>query len=133
MPDNGEPDFSAYPRDHVVGLLATPEQAAAAVEDLTRTGDFGEDDVTLLCCDEGRERLDVTGARRGPVGRVLRVLQRIGPEHEYLTRYATALDDGELLIAVRSGQDRKRSAADILAAHGAHDLSFYGFRTVETL
>jgi quercetin dioxygenase-like cupin family protein len=133
MPHTDQPDFSSYPTDHVVGLLETPQQAAAAVDDLTATGRFSEDDITLLCGPEGRARLDTSGARRGPLGRVLRILQHLGPEHEQLTRYATAIDDGALLIAVNSGTPGKDLATRLLTAHGARDLNYYSHHTIEAL
>lgn len=127
------PTSAPTPPNHVVRLLATPQQAAAAVADLIASGRFDEDDITLLCGPEGRARLDTSGTRRGPLGRVLRVLQHLGPEHEQLTRYASAIDDGALLIAVHSGTQHKRLASDILTAQGAHDLNFYGHHTIEAL
>lgn len=133
MANRSRTDFSTYPTDHLVGLIATPEQVPDAVDELARQGGFDEDAVTVLCCEAGRESLDVSGARGGALRRVLRILQRVGVEHQHLGRYADALDAGEVLIAVRSGQSGKLQAARILADHGAHDLHFYARSTVESL
>lgn len=49
MADRSRTDFSAYPTDHVVGLIATPEGVTGAVDELTQPGRFDDDAVTVLC------------------------------------------------------------------------------------
>jgi predicted SnoaL-like aldol condensation-catalyzing enzyme len=122
-------DFISYPTNRVVGTIAKPEDARAALEALLQAGVDGRD-IELLHGEEGLHRLDSTGSEHGFLAQFQRTLIRIaGPvaEFKHLSRHVDDVRAGRFVIMVLAKEREKRNlAADILNAHGAEFVGFYG-------
>ncbi len=123
-----------YPEDHLLGVVDTPAQVDAALEDLT-TGGFLDSEVDALCGRAQAERLAASSGRRGLLDRIVRVAEHLGvrdDEMETKARYEQALREGKTVLAVLAPTDeRKALAAGILKAHGGHFINFFGRSTIE--
>ena len=72
-------DFIAYPTNRVVGTIADPAHARAAIEALLRAG-VDREDIDILHGEGGLHRLDPSGAEHGFLARFQRTLIRLaGP------------------------------------------------------
>lgn len=122
-------DFIPYPTNRVVGTIADAKNAHAAINTLLQAG-FDQQDIDILHGDEDVQRLDPTGEEHGFLAHFQRTLLRVaGPAEEY-THLRHHVDDvraGRFVIMVlaKGGEQRMR-AADILSAHGAEFVGFYG-------
>jgi predicted SnoaL-like aldol condensation-catalyzing enzyme len=121
--------FIPYPTNRVVGTIAEPQDAQAALEALLQAG-FDGRDVDILHGEEGLHRLDPTGSKHGFLAQFQRTLIRIaGPvaEFKHLSRHVEDVRAGRFVIMVLAKEREKRNlAADILNAHGADFVGFYG-------
>jgi uncharacterized protein len=130
-PDNRDrnDDFIPYPTDRVVGTIADPEDARTAIEALLSAG-FAREELDVLHGEGGLDRLDPAGTEHGFLARVQRTLIRTaGPVEEYkhLTRHVEDVRAGRVVVMVLARQPaRRRTAAEILSAHGAEFIGFYG-------
>ncbi len=113
------------PENHVLALLDTPDNAAAAIDELASTG-FGRDEISVLCGPKGAERLDVSGSDHGLRGRAYRIMEWMGDEREVLLRSGEHLAAGGLVVTVPTDEDTKSTAARILADHGGHEIAHFG-------
>jgi hypothetical protein len=113
------------PEDSVVALLDGPDEAEAAIGELTAEG-FERDRIYVLCGPKGAERLDVSGRHHGLRGRIYRLVEWIGDEKELLLRSRDHLAAGGLVMTVPADDSRKGAAARILGRHGAHDMAHFG-------
>jgi len=122
-------DFIPYPFERVVGTIAKPPNARAAVETLLGEG-FRESDIEILRGEEDLHRLDPTGSEHGFLARFQRTLIRtLGPNEEFkhLSRHVEDIRAGRFVIMVLAkARERRYLAADILNAHGAEFVGFYG-------
>jgi uncharacterized protein (TIGR02246 family) len=122
-------DFIAYPTNRVVGTLADAAGATAAITALLRAG-FARDDIEVLHGEEDLHRLDLTGEEHGFLAQFQRtVLRTAAPAEEYrhLKHHADDIRAGRFVIMIRAKERGHRSlAADILNAHGAEFVGFYG-------
>jgi MoaF-like len=129
-------DFIAYPTNRVVGTLADDAHARAAIEHLLKLG-FAQQDIDLLHSEEDLHRTDPNGGE----GRFLSQFQktvvkklvgeyrhlRLGEEFDHLRRYIEDVRAGKSVIMVLAKKrDKRELAADILGAHGAELIEFYG-------
>jgi ketosteroid isomerase-like protein len=121
--------FISYPTDRVVGTIADPKDTRAAIEALLTAG-FTHDDIDVLHGEGGLGRLDPTGAAHGFLARFQRTLIRTaGPAEEYrhLSRHVEDVRAGRFVVMVVTKQAKERGrAAQILSAHGAEFIGFYG-------
>ena len=113
------------PENRVLAHMDTPDDVAAAIEDLGNAG-VPADDVYVLCGPEGAERLDVTGEQHGLRGRTYRIMEWMGDERDVLLRSGDHLAAGGLVVTVPVDEAGKATAARILADHGAHDIAHFG-------
>jgi hypothetical protein len=117
-----------YPTKRVVGTIADPQHAEAAVEALLRAG-FARDDIHVLQGETGVHRLDPGDGEPGLLAQVQRrIVQSVGdfPEHS-LKRHAEDLRAGKLVIMVLASRPQKRvMAGEILNAHGAEFIGYHG-------
>jgi hypothetical protein len=124
-----ERGFIPYPTNRVVGTIADAEHADAVIEALVEAG-FDRQAIDVLHGEEDLNRLDPTGAEHGVLERLQRVLIRTGaPAEEYthLMRHVEDVRAGRFVIMVRARErDSRIIAADILDAHGAEFVGFYG-------
>jgi uncharacterized protein (TIGR02246 family) len=122
-------DFIPYPTNRVVGTVADATNAQAAINGLLRAG-FDEHDIDILHGEAGAQRLDPEGVEHGFLARFQRTLIRTaGPAEEYahLMRHVEDVEAGRFVIMVLAKQREQRTlAADILNAHGADFVGFYG-------
>ena len=129
-------DFLAYPTNRVVGTIADPARARAAIEALLRA-EFAQQDIEILHCEEDLQRLDPTGAERRFLAQFRRTLfrkltgeykhLRLGEEFEHLRHFVDDARAGRCVIMVLAKKrDRREAAADILGAYGAELVEFYG-------
>lgn len=121
--------FLAYPTDRVVGTIGEDGDVRAAIEALLEAG-FTHDDIDVLHGEGGLARLDPTGADHGFLARFHRTLIRAaGPAEEYrhLKRHVEDVREGRFVVMVLAKQPAQREqAAQILSAHGAEFIGFYG-------
>jgi uncharacterized protein (TIGR02246 family) len=129
-------DFIPYPTNRVVGTVANAIDARAAINALLQAG-FAEHDIDILHGEAGAQRLDPEGVEHGFLARFQRTLIRTaGPAEEYthLMRHVEDVDAGRFVIMVLAKQRERRTlAADILNAHGADFVGFYGRWSFEGL
>jgi hypothetical protein len=129
-------DFIAYPTNRVVGTIADPTQARAAIEALLQVG-FARQDIEILHGEEDLHRPDPTGAEHRFLTQFQRTLirklagehkhLRLGEESEHLRHYVEDVRAGRSVIMVLAKQrDKREIAADILGTHGAESVEFYG-------
>jgi hypothetical protein len=129
-------DFIAYPTNRVVGTIADPEHARAAIEALLQAG-FAQQDIDILHCEEDLHRQGAAGAEHRFLAQFQRLLirklageykhLRLGEEFEHLRHYVEDVRAGRCVIMVLAKKrDRREAAADILGTHGAELIEFYG-------
>lgn len=125
-----------YPMNDVVGILDASEQVGPAVAELT-AGGFMESEVQVQCGEARAKALDVKTGRRGLAHIAIRIAERLGVENiemERKERYEQAMREGHYVILVATAtEERKDRAAEILAKHNAHTVSFYARFTIEDI
>jgi hypothetical protein len=122
-----------FPYNTVVGVIDDPEHVVSAVDTLATDG-FTEGNVQVLCGEPGIRRIDAEGKRKGLLGRIFRVVDRMGPEHGHTARHVQALEDGGYVVIVEAhDDDAKLRARDAMAANGGHFINYYSRWTAETL
>ena len=128
-------DYIAYPTNRVVGTIADPTQARAAIEALLRAG-FAQQDIDILHGEEDLHRPDAAGTERTFLAQFQRTLVRklgeyrhlrLGEEFDHLRHFVDDVRAGRNVIMVLAKKrDRREAAADILGTHGAEFIEFYG-------
>ena len=122
-------DFIPYPMNRVVGTVADAAAAHAAIDALLQAG-FAREDIDLLHGDAGAQRLDPEGSEHGFLAQFQRTLIRTAgqnEEYKHLMRHAEDVSAGRFVLMVLARQREQRTvAADILNAHGAEFVGFYG-------
>ena len=122
-------DFISYPTNRVVGTVADAVSARAALEDLLQAG-FAREDVEVLRGDDGEHRLDPSGDAHGWLAQLQRTLIRVAApaeEHRHLMRHLDDVRAGRSVVMVLAKERASReTAVDILNAHGATFIGFYG-------
>ena len=121
--------FIPYPTQRVVGTIADPSEARAAIEALLDAG-FDPKDVDVLHGEKDLHRLDPTGADHGFFAQIQRTLIRAAgqaAEAKHLKHHVDDVRAGRFVImALAKERERRDVAADILNAHGAEFIGFYG-------
>lgn len=124
-----ERSFIPYPTNRVVGTIADAAHADAAVAALVKAG-FERQSIDALSGDEGLSRLDPAGTEHGVLERLQRSLIRTGSpaeEYRYLMHHVEDVRAGRVVImALAPGREARTVAADILNAHDAEFVGFYG-------
>lgn len=122
-------DFIPYPINRVVGTVTDAKAARAAINALLQAG-FDREDIDILHGEAGEHRLDPTGAEHGFLTQFQRTLIRTAgaaEEYKHLMHHVEDVRAGRFVIMVLAKQSEKRTvAADILNAHGAEFVGFYG-------
>ena len=123
-----------YPENRVLGLVENPEQLASTVNALT-SGGFLQSEIEVICGSAAAERLRENTGRTGLAHLAMRIGESIGmpnDETAIKNRYADALKQGKLLVAVLAlSDDRKAEATRILQANGAVGVLFFGKNLIE--
>ena len=81
------------------------------------------------------DELDASTGRTGLTALLIRLAEHIGvtdEEMEMKNRYEQAMRDNKFVVSVAAPTDeRKQRATEMLRAHGAHAMAYYGKRTIE--
>lgn len=119
--------FIAYPTNRVVGTIVDPKHAQAAIEALLQVG-FPQKDIDILHGEEDLHRPDRAAAEHRFLAQFQRTLIRtLSDEYAHLKHYVDDVRAGRNVIMVLAKKrDEREAAADILGAHGAEALEFYG-------
>lgn len=128
-------DFIAYPTNRVVGTISDAAAARRAVEALTAAG-FAPDAIDVLHGEQDLHRLDPSGGGHGVFAHLQRALIRgaAGSEIKHLNYHVDDVRAGKSVVMVLPPDRRSRDmAADILHAHGAEFIGFYGRWAYESL
>ena len=124
-----QPEFIPYPTNRVVGTIADGTSAHAAIDALLKAG-VAREDIDLLHGDDDAQRLDATGEDHGFLAQFQRTLLRTAAsveEHKHLMHHIEDVREGRFVVMVLAKERSKREvAADILNAHGAEFIGFYG-------
>jgi hypothetical protein len=134
----GQADTSAdrtrYPENHVVAVLDTNAQVTKAVAALT-SGGFMDSEIQYGTGVAAADELDASTGRTGLTALLIRLAERIGvadEEMEMKDRYEQAMRDNKFVFSVAAAtEERKQRATEMLRAHGAHTIAYYGKRTIE--
>ena len=128
-------DFIAYPTNRVVGTIADPAHARAAIEALLQHG-FAQKDIEILHAEEDLHRPRPAGTEHRFLAQFQRTLirkigeykhLRLGEEFDHLQHYVEDVQAGRSVIMVLAKKPEKReAAADILGVHGAEAVEFFG-------
>jgi predicted SnoaL-like aldol condensation-catalyzing enzyme len=129
-------DFIPYPTNRVVGTIADAKDARAALDSLLNAG-FQPSEIDILHGEKDLHRLDPTGAEHGFLAQFQRTLIRTaGPAEEFkhLSRHVEDVRAGRFVIMVLAKEREKRDmAADVLNAHDAEFVGFYGRWAFESM
>lgn len=125
---------STYPTDHLLAVVDDPSAADAAVDRLRARG-FATEDVRVLRGPEDVSGLEGLGTGRGPLRRMIRIVQFMTMDQMPDFRlYEAAIAAGRTVVAVHVRDVRAtRLARDVLAAAGGHFMNRYGRLSTEEL
>ena len=122
-------DFIPYPTNRVVGTVADAKHAHAAIDALLQAG-FDRQDLDILHGEDAMQRLDPAGEEHGFLAQFQRTLLRVArpaEEYQHLRHHVEDVRAGRFVIMVLAkDRDQRIRAADILDAHGAEFVGFYG-------
>lgn len=125
-----------YPTNNVIAVLESSDQVIATVEGLTGSG-FLASEFDVRCGGAAAERLEQSPGRRGLLGLVISVAEKLGFSDEEMKqkdRYEEALRSGRYLVRVSAPSDeRKDIASRILNDNGATEVNFFGPLTIEPM
>lgn len=125
-----------YPTNHVLAVFDTQPQLSRGVDALT-AGGFLPAEVSIACGPEAADAVGASSGRGGLAGLANSIADWIGIENKEMEikgRYEQAMRDGRYVVRVAAPTDeRKDRAAEILAAHGAHTVTFHGRFTIEAI
>jgi predicted SnoaL-like aldol condensation-catalyzing enzyme len=129
-------DFILYPTNRVVGTIAVGKNARAALDSLLNAG-FQPSEIDILHGEKDLHRLDPTGTAHGFLAQFQRTLIRTAApaeEFKHLSRHVEDVREGRFVIMVLAKEREKRDiAADVLNAHGAEFVGFYGRWAFESM
>jgi len=114
-----------HPTNEVFGLLDRPQEIEGILRDVERHG-LGHDEVHVIGRNEKGGARALDGAIHPP--------ERLSEEHEFNELYGKRVEAGEFLVGIPlTGAVDKRGALEILHAHGAHNINYFGRWVVEEL
>jgi hypothetical protein len=124
-PRQNEQRFYRYPMNRIVAVMDDKPRLDAALADLDRAGvDLAS--VNVLSGEQGAALLDVTGARHGVRGRLLRLVQRGASEADLLQAHLKALQAGGNVVYVPvKGPDERQQVLRALRKAGGHHLTHF--------
>jgi hypothetical protein len=126
-------DFIPYPTNRVAGTIGDAENAEKAVAALVAAG-IDRDAIDVLHGEKDLRRLDPTGAEHGLFAQLQRTLIRAGSEFKHLNHHVDDVRAGRFVVMVLARERRVRDVvADVLYAHGAEFVGFYGRWAYEAL
>lgn len=132
---NRSDEFIPYPTNRVAGTITDSAEASKAVDALCASG-FDRNDIDVLHGTKDLRRLDPDGAEHGLFAKLQRSLVKgaVGLEFKHLTHHVEDVQAGRFVVMVLAPDRQARDmAADILHAHGAEFVGFYGRWAYESL
>ena len=127
--------FIACPTNRVAGTIGDRDEATKAVENLVAAG-FDREAIDVLRGEQDLHRLDPSGDEHGIFAKLQRSLIRgaAGSEFKNLTHHVEDLQAGRSVVMVLAPERGSRdAAAEVLHAHGAEFVGFYGRWAYESL
>jgi hypothetical protein len=135
MDNKSSGDFIPYPTNRVAGTIADGEQATRVINELVAAG-FSRDAIDVLHGPEDLRRLDPSGGEHGLFAKLQRSLIRgaVGSEFKSLSHHVEDVQAGRFVVMALAADRASRDlAAEILHAHGAEFVGFYGRWAYESL
>ena len=127
-------DRTRYPENHVVAVLDTNAQVTDAIAALT-SGGFMDSEIQYGTGATAADELGASTGHTGLAALLIRLAEHVGvvdEEMEMKHRYEQAMRDDKFVVSVAAPTDeRKQRATELLRAHGAHAIAYYGKRTIE--
>lgn len=117
--------FVAAPPHRLFAVFDDPATGEEAIRLLRDEGGLaGEDDIWVFFGEEGRRRLDLSGAGHGIGGEIVRFLQRLmSADIVYLHSLDVALREGRMVVAALVGPDDLDRLAALVRDRGGHSLA----------
>jgi hypothetical protein len=133
QPRRNEDRFYEYPMNRVVAIIHDDAQLDATLAEVERVG-VTMSAVNVLSGPKGAGLLDRSGARHGPLARLLRVFQGGAYESDTLEAHERALNDGQhvIYVPVRNEKDA-RLVAEILRSAGGRRVLYFGVWSIAEL
>jgi hypothetical protein len=123
MPDDSD-ETRGVPDNDVVAVITGRDSVRAAVEELRREG-FPEEDIRVLRGEAAVEEMEQPAKGVTPIARIAQYI--FSEEGQYLEEYKEAAEAGGEIVAVHvEDKDRAELASEILAAHHATNVKFFG-------
>jgi hypothetical protein len=115
-------------------VIDDPAAAARVVDALAAAG-LGPEQVEWFRGAEAAAAFDGTGARHGIGGRIRRVVEFVMMDQAPdLAWYEASLTEGRSVVSVRiRGRREIARVAEILRAHGAHFVNYFGLLATEEI
>jgi hypothetical protein len=123
-----------YPTNWLLMVIDDPARAAHAARDVVSLG-VAPADVAVLSGEDGTAALRQFGGARGPLGRLVRVVQfMLMDQMPDFVMYEAALREGRTVLAVRP-RDREEllAARDAGERNGGHFANWFGRLSTEEL
>lgn len=120
-----------YPRHYIVAVIHDPVTASKARDEL-KTAGFAESNVELCPGEDFVKNWDDYLAHRGRLARAADLFP--AEEHDAVEEYLEEARRGSSFVMVHTPEhDGRDRARDILHGFGAHDMRYYGDRTITDL
>src|SRR3954470_7687569 len=124
--------FIHRPVAAVTALLPDRRSMESALGDLQSAG-FDAEHARILLGEEGARILDRTGAEHGFHAELVRALQSLGYDQNFLAAYDEGLRSGQALLTVPCAPVRRYEVGNVLRARGGHSIIYFGAGTPEAL
>lgn len=121
------------PVGRVTAVYGTCDNLRSIIQSLNEAG-FTDKEIDVFIGDEGADKLDLKKNQVGAIVRFLRELEMsLSDESEIHKLIDENLRSGGMVLNVLAGNDdqKKARAAQILKAHNAHDVRYWGRWSIE--
>lgn len=122
------------PVNYLFAIVMDPDEANGIVETLIHNG-FSPEDIGVLTGMEDAAKLDAVSGEKGFFAKlVISGIDMGDRDSDYIKRYRRALLNGRTVVTVTTKIDLERNkASQILKAHGARFITFFGRFVTEVL
>ena len=124
--------FLGSARGRLLGVLDSEAALVAIRASLVDAG-LGEESIEVFSGDDGAAAFDSSGARHGPLARILRTVQfTLMDQMPDFAYYEAAAREGRCVVSVKPRNEAEmRRAVEILRAAGGHFINHFGLFTTE--